>query len=69
MTSFTTNIYLRPGGVKSFSIDIKSFFQVGRMTISTHAVPVLTQIGPVKPVGMLNDFIRINSLSHMIPGL
>ena len=56
VTGLAAHIDVRPGGLIGIGLDIVVFFQIGGMAFGTHAVPVLSGIGPVQPV------LRVNRL-------
>ena len=67
MACLTADIYLGPGSVVSIGFVIVSFFQIGRVTVGAHGIPVLRLIGPEQPVVVVHHLIFICGIGHVVP--
>lgn len=58
---------LWPGGVVGFGGLVIILFQVRRVTVGAHAVPVLCLAGPVEPVSRPHLLFGIDRIAHVKP--
>ena len=63
VASFASHVDFRPGRLVGICFDVIILFQVGGVALGTHAVPVLTGIGPIQPVLWVDGSFRV----EMIP--
>jgi hypothetical protein len=65
MACFATNVYLAITRVITIGLEVIVLANIGTVAFGTSGVPVMIRTGPMKRVGMTNEFIGIK----VIPAL